>query len=218
LPSLLQIDGLTVDFATEDGVVHAVRGVSLNVNAGQMLGVVGESGSGKSVTMLTVMGLTRGPGTTIGGTAKFDGRDLLTLPGEDLRRIRGRDIAMIFQDPLSSLHPFYKVGTQLIEAIQAHRDVPKREARERTIELLKEYDVLAVQADRADDARYAAVLVTAATGTVIASGASISCGVEGIAGSTILGDGSVALILDVPSILRTAVARTRAGDAPWSPS
>ena len=121
MPSLLQIDGLTVDFATEDGIVHAVRGVSLNVNAGQMLGVVGESGSGKSVTMLTVMGLTRGSGTTIGGTATFDGRDLLTWPGEDLRRIRGRDIAMIFQDPLSSLHPFYKVGTQLIEAIRRTR-------------------------------------------------------------------------------------------------
>ncbi len=137
MASLLQIDGLTVDFATEDGVVHAVRGVSLEVNAGQMLGVVGESGSGKSVTMLTVMGLTRGSGTTIGGRAKFDGRDLVTLPGEELRQIRGRDIAMIFQDPLSSLHPFYKVGAQLIEAIQAHRDVPKSEARERSIELLR---------------------------------------------------------------------------------
>jgi peptide/nickel transport system ATP-binding protein len=137
LASLLEIDGLTVDFATEDGVVHAVRGVSLSVKAGQMLGVVGESGSGKSVTMLTVMGLTRGSGTTIGGSASFEGRDLLTLPDEELRRIRGRDIAMIFQDPLSSLHPFYKVGTQLIEAIRAHNDVPKREAREKSIELLR---------------------------------------------------------------------------------
>jgi peptide/nickel transport system ATP-binding protein len=135
--ALLDIDDLTVDFTTEDGVVHAVRGVSLRVEPGKMLGVVGESGSGKSVTMLSVMGLTRVSGATIGGSARMDGRDLLTLSTDELRRIRGRDIAMIFQDPLSSLHPFYKVGTQLIEAIQAHRDVPKKEARQRSIELLR---------------------------------------------------------------------------------
>jgi peptide/nickel transport system ATP-binding protein len=134
--ALLEIEKLEVDFATEDGIVHAVRGVSLAVAPGRMLGVVGESGSGKSVSMLTVMGLTRARNATILGAARFEGRDLLTLPGDDLRRIRGNDIAMIFQDPLSSLHPFYKVGSQLVEAIQVHRDVSNRAAMERAIELL----------------------------------------------------------------------------------
>jgi peptide/nickel transport system ATP-binding protein len=134
---LLQIDGLRVDFATEDGVVHAVRGVSLEIEAGSMLGIVGESGSGKSVSMLTVMGLTRAENATIGGTATFEGKDLLSLSNHELRRIRGNEIAMIFQDPLSSLHPFYKVGAQLVEAIRTHNDVSKRAARSRTVELLK---------------------------------------------------------------------------------
>ena len=137
MAALLQTEDLAVDFATEDGVVHAVRGVSLAVEPGRMLGVVGESGSGKSVSMLTVMGLTRAENATISGVARFEGRDLLSLPNEELRTIRGNEIAMIFQDPLSSLHPFYKVGTQLIEAIQTHQDVSKRSARERSIELLK---------------------------------------------------------------------------------
>jgi peptide/nickel transport system ATP-binding protein len=135
--ALLDIRDLTVDFATEDGVVHAVGGVSLSVEPGRMLGIVGESGSGKSVSMLTVMGLTRASNATISGTAGFDGRDLLALPNEELRKIRGNEIAMIFQDPLSSLHPFYKVGTQLVEAIQIHRDVSKKDARQRAIELLR---------------------------------------------------------------------------------
>src|SRR2546427_4881782 len=137
MAALLQTEDLAVDFATEDGVVHAMRGVSLAVEPGRMLGVVGESGSGKSVSMLTVMGLTRAENATISGVARFEGRDLLSLPNEELRTIRGNEIAMIFQDPLSSLHPFYKVGTQLIEAIQTHQDVTKRSARERSIELLK---------------------------------------------------------------------------------
>jgi peptide/nickel transport system ATP-binding protein len=134
---LLEIEDLKVDFATEDGIVHAVGGISLSVEPGQMVGVVGESGSGKSVSMLTVMGLTRSGNATIQGAARFDGKNLLELPNEDLRTIRGNDIAMIFQDPLSSLHPFYKVGAQLIEAIQTHQDVPKSEARKRAIELLR---------------------------------------------------------------------------------
>ncbi|MGI9064779.1 MAG: ABC transporter ATP-binding protein, partial [Pseudonocardiaceae bacterium] len=93
-------------------------------------------GSGKSVSMLTVMGLTRGRNTTIGGAARFEGRDLLTVPGEELRHVRGNDVAMIFQDPLSSLHPFFKVGSQLVEAMQAHRDVSKAAARDRAVALL----------------------------------------------------------------------------------
>jgi peptide/nickel transport system ATP-binding protein len=134
---LLEIENLKVDFATEDGVVHAVGGVSLSVEPGHMLGIVGESGSGKSVSMLTVMGLTRAENATISGAARFEGRDMLTLPNEQLRTIRGNEIAMIFQDPLSSLHPFFKVGNQLIEAIRTHQDVSKRAARERTVELLE---------------------------------------------------------------------------------
>jgi peptide/nickel transport system ATP-binding protein len=133
---LLQVEDLRVQFATEDGIVKAVDGVSFTVEPGRMLGIVGESGSGKSVTMLTVMGLTRSENASISGSTRFEGRDLLSLRSDELRRIRGDDIAMIFQDPLSSLHPFYKVGTQLIEAMQAHREISKSAARERSIELL----------------------------------------------------------------------------------
>jgi peptide/nickel transport system ATP-binding protein len=134
--ALLEVEDLHVSFATEDGVVKAVDGVSLAVEPGRMLGIVGESGSGKSVTMLTVMGLTRSENATISGSVRFADKDLLKLDSDELRRIRGDEIAMIFQDPLSSLHPFYKVGTQLIEAMQAHREISTQQARERTIELL----------------------------------------------------------------------------------
>jgi peptide/nickel transport system ATP-binding protein len=141
LAALLEIEDLKVDFATEDGVVHAVGGVSLAVEPGKMLGVVGESGSGKSVSMLTVMGLTRADNATISGAARFEGRDLLHLPNEELRQVRGNEIAMIFQDPLSSLHPFYKVGWQLVEAILTHREIPKKEARQRAVELLRQVGI-----------------------------------------------------------------------------
>jgi peptide/nickel transport system ATP-binding protein len=134
---LLEVDDLRVQFLTDDGVVHAVDGISYRVRTGMTLGIVGESGSGKTVSSLTMMGLTRGRNTRVSGQIMFEGRDLLTLPNEQLRRIRGDDIAMIFQDPLSSLHPFYKVGSQLIEAIRAHRDVSKAVARDRAIELLE---------------------------------------------------------------------------------
>jgi peptide/nickel transport system ATP-binding protein len=137
MASLLEIEDLKVDFATEDGVVHAVGGMSIAIKPGRMMGIVGESGSGKSVSMLTVMGLTRGENATITGAARFGGRDLLKLPNDELRKVRGNEIAMIFQDPLSSLHPFYKVGTQLIEAIRIHQDMSKADARKRTIELLR---------------------------------------------------------------------------------
>jgi peptide/nickel transport system ATP-binding protein len=133
---LLEIEGLTVHFATEDGIVRAVDGVTFGVDSGRMLGVVGESGSGKSVSMLTVMGLTRAENASISGRALFEGRDLLTASGDEMQRIRGNDIAMIFQDPLSSLHPFYKVGRQLVEAMQAHHDVSKEAALDRAVELL----------------------------------------------------------------------------------
>jgi peptide/nickel transport system ATP-binding protein len=133
---LLQVRDLRVEFLTEDGIVHAVDGVSYDVETGRTLGIVGESGSGKTVTSLTTMGLTRGRSTKVSGEITFEGRDLLSASGEDLRRIRGDEIAMIFQDPLSSLHPFYKVGFQLAETITAHRDVSKAAARDRALELL----------------------------------------------------------------------------------
>jgi peptide/nickel transport system ATP-binding protein len=133
---LLEVSDLTVEFSTEDGIVHAVDGISYAVDTGQTLCIVGESGSGKSVTSLTTLGLTRGRNTRIGGHIVFDGRDLLTLKPDEMRSIRGNQIAMIFQDPLSSLHPFYKVGTQLIEAIKTHQKVSKSAARDRAVELL----------------------------------------------------------------------------------
>ena len=108
--ALLEIKDLKVHFDTEDGLVKAVDGISYSVDSGQTLGIVGESGSGKSVSSLTLMGLTRAPNADISGEILFDGQDLLQASEHELRKIRGNDIAMIFQDPLSSLHPFYKVG------------------------------------------------------------------------------------------------------------
>jgi len=116
--------------------VHAVDGITYEVRAGRTLGIVGESGSGKTVSSLTTLGLTREQGARVSGRILFDGQDLVTLSEDELRAIRGNEIAMVFQDPLSSLHPFFKVGTQLIEAVRAHQDVSKAAARTRTIELL----------------------------------------------------------------------------------
>jgi len=111
MPPLLEVENLQVHFESEDGLVKAVDGISYTVDRGQTLGIVGESGSGKSVSSLTVLGLTRARSARISGTVRFDGKDLLGASEEELRAIRGNEIAMIFQDPLSSLHPFYKVGT-----------------------------------------------------------------------------------------------------------
>src|SRR3954468_5774453 len=139
---LLAVRDLHVSFETDDGVVKAVDGISYTVNRGQALGIVGESGSGKSVSSLTVMGLTRYSNATISGEVIFDGRDLLNASETELRGIRGNEIAMIFQDPLSSLHPYYKVGWQLIEAIRVHNpDTSKQAARQRAIELLDLVDI-----------------------------------------------------------------------------
>jgi peptide/nickel transport system ATP-binding protein len=143
MPSpLLEVKDLRVRFETEDGVVKAVDGISYSVDSGKALGIVGESGSGKSVSSLTVMGLSRFTNATIEGQILFEGRDLMTASDEEMRKIRGNDIAMIFQDPLSSLHPYYKVGKQLIEAIQAHHpDTSKSAARTKAIELLDMVDI-----------------------------------------------------------------------------
>jgi peptide/nickel transport system ATP-binding protein len=133
---LLRVEDLRVEFPTEDGIVHAVDGITYEVSRGRTLGIVGESGSGKTVSSLTTLGLTRTQGARVSGRILFEGRDLVTLSEPQMRAIRGNDIAMIFQDPLSSLHPFFKVGAQMIEAVRVHRDVSKAQARERAIELL----------------------------------------------------------------------------------
>jgi oligopeptide/dipeptide ABC transporter ATP-binding protein len=126
---------LRVSFSTADGTVQAVRGVSYDVEAGQTLGIVGESGSGKSVSTQTIMGLTRG--ARISGRAIFQGKDLLTTPGSEMQKIRGAKVGMIFQDPLSSLHPYYKVGWQIVEMIRLHEDVSSGDAHKRAVELLR---------------------------------------------------------------------------------
>src|SRR4051812_26745902 len=139
---LLTVRDLYVHFETEDGLVKAVDGVSYEVDRGEALGIVGESGSGKSVSSLTVMGLTRQKNARISGEVIFEGRDLLKASDSELREIRGNDIAMIFQDPLSSLHPYYKVGWQLIEALRVHNSgMSKQAARKKAIELLDMVDI-----------------------------------------------------------------------------
>jgi peptide/nickel transport system ATP-binding protein len=133
-PRLLAVEDLSVSFLTPDGVLEAVRGVSFGVDRGKTLGIVGESGSGKSVATQTIVGLTRG--AHVSGRALFDGQNLLTMPPRELRRVRGAQISMIFQDPLSSLHPYYRVGWQIAEMIRAHEAVSGDVARRRSIELL----------------------------------------------------------------------------------
>jgi oligopeptide/dipeptide ABC transporter ATP-binding protein len=133
--SLLEVSDLRVSFNTADGVVKAVRGVSFSVDTGRTLGIVGESGSGKTVLTQTLLGLA--PGGQVSGQALFDGTDLLTLRPEQLRKVRGAEIAVIFQDPLTSLHPLYKVGWQIREMIRSHdKSVSRAQAQERAVELL----------------------------------------------------------------------------------
>jgi peptide/nickel transport system ATP-binding protein len=136
---LLEVEDLQVSFDTEDGVLRAVQGLSFSVDVGQTLAIVGESGSGKSVATRTVVGLTRG--ATVSGRARFEGHDLLQASREELRRLRGPQIGMVFQDPLTSLHPQYKVGWQIVEAIRAHEKVSKAAARTRAIELLHQVGI-----------------------------------------------------------------------------
>jgi oligopeptide/dipeptide ABC transporter ATP-binding protein len=133
--ALLEVKDLRVHFDTDDGVVKAVDGVNFSLDRGQTLGIVGESGSGKSVTNLAIMGLARGG--RVSGEVLFEGRDLLKMHTSELRAIRGKQIAMIFQDPLSSLHPYYKVGAQISEMILAHEKVSKKDAHQRAIDLLR---------------------------------------------------------------------------------
>jgi peptide/nickel transport system ATP-binding protein len=135
--ALLEVKDLSTSFRTEDGVVRAVQGVNFTVEKGQTLGIVGESGCGKSVTCLTIMGLNPKKNTVTGGEALWKGKDLLSMKPSDLRAVRGDEISMIFQDPMTSLNPVHTIGRQLEEAILLHRDVTKKVARARSLELLK---------------------------------------------------------------------------------
>jgi peptide/nickel transport system ATP-binding protein len=134
---LLEVRDLGVSFHTEEGTVRAVDGVSFDLEPGEILAVVGESGSGKSVTAMTLMGLTRSPNSVFEGTATYKGTELVEADDETLRTIRGAEIAMIFQDPMTSLNPVHRIGDQIAEQIQAHEAVDKKAALERSIELLE---------------------------------------------------------------------------------
>ena len=133
---LLDVDSLEVRFWTRRGTVYAVNGISFSLNAGETLGIVGESGCGKSVTALALMGILPRAGRVTAGTASYGGRDLYTQSEAEWQRFRGKEIAMIFQDPMTSLNPVLTVGSQLREAIEAHLDVSKKEASDRVVELL----------------------------------------------------------------------------------
>jgi oligopeptide/dipeptide ABC transporter ATP-binding protein len=134
---LLDVEHLRVGFRTEDGLVQAVDDVSFQLRSGEVLAIVGESGSGKSVSALTLMGLTPRVNTTFEGTARLEGKDLLTASDDELRTLRGEEIAMIFQDPMTSLNPVQRIGAQIVEQIQAHRDMGSEEAYDLTVELLE---------------------------------------------------------------------------------
>lgn len=149
--TLLQVKNLQTKFYTQDGVVNAVNGVSFELAEGETLGIVGESGSGKSVTVLSVMRLIpQPPGKIVSGEVIFDGRDLLKLDEEEMRQVRGNRIAMVFQDPMTSLNPVLTINTQISEALQLHLQMDKDAARKRTIELLQMVGIPSA-ASRIDD-------------------------------------------------------------------
>jgi oligopeptide/dipeptide ABC transporter ATP-binding protein len=138
---VLEVKNLSTSFFTDDGEVKAVRDVSFEVYPGETLGIVGESGCGKSVTAMSLLGLVQRPGKVIGGQVMFKDRDLLKVSSEELRHVRGRDIAMIFQDPLSSLNPVLRVGFQIDEAMKAHHKIERQDIRARGIDLLNQVRV-----------------------------------------------------------------------------
>ena len=138
---LLTVEDLRVQFWTSRGTVHAVNGISFDIGAGDTLGIVGESGCGKSVTSLALMGILPRAGKVTSGTAMFGDRDLFRLSDRELRRIRGRDIAMIFQDPMTSLNPVLTIGRQIREALETHFDLSKAEANRRVAELLDQVGI-----------------------------------------------------------------------------
>jgi oligopeptide/dipeptide ABC transporter ATP-binding protein len=138
---LLEVKNLQTHFPTRAGLVRAVDDVSFYVDKGELLGVVGESGCGKSITALSIMRLISPPGKIVGGQILFEGENLLDFPEERMRSLRGDDIAMIFQDPMTSLNPVYTVGEQIAEALRLHRDLSRKDAREATIEAMKEVSI-----------------------------------------------------------------------------
>src|SRR6476619_690993 len=148
--ALLEVKDLRTSFKTEDGIVTAVDGVSFSVEKGQTLGIVGESGSGKSVTCLTIMGLNARRSKISSGEALWQGKYLIGAKPSQLRKIRGDEMSMIFQDPMTSLNPVHTIGKQLVEAVQLHRDVTVRVAKARALELLKAVGIPKAEA-RIDD-------------------------------------------------------------------
>ncbi|HEX8976939.1 MAG TPA: ABC transporter ATP-binding protein [Solirubrobacteraceae bacterium] len=134
---LLEVEDLEVSFVTEDGVVRAVDGVSFSLDRGEVVAIVGESGSGKSVTVMTLMGLTRSPNARFGGSARLGDRDLVGASERELESIRGQEIAMIFQDPISSLSPVHRIGDQIVEQIRAHEKISKAAAFDRAVDLME---------------------------------------------------------------------------------
>jgi len=148
--SLLLVDGLRVQFWTQRGTVYAVNGVSFEIAAGETLGIVGESGCGKSVTSLAILGLLPRAGRVTSGRAIFEGRDLIGLSDAQLRRIRGREIAMIFQDPMTSLNPVLTIGRQIRETLETHFGMPRKAAQSRVVELLEQVGIPEARR-RADD-------------------------------------------------------------------
>jgi oligopeptide/dipeptide ABC transporter ATP-binding protein len=140
--TLLEVSDLKVTFATEDGLVRAVDGVSFTIDSGEVVAIVGESGSGKSVTAMTLMGLTRGDNSRIEGRATLDGKELLSATDSELQKIRGGSIAMVFQDPMSSLDPVYRIGVQIVEQIRAHNPgVSKAQAMDQAAALMERVGV-----------------------------------------------------------------------------
>jgi len=138
---ILSVRDLKVSFNTEAGLVRVLNGVSFDVAEGEILGIVGESGSGKTVTMLAVMALIADPNARIEGSIRFRGQELVGLPPREMRQLRGRDMAMIFQDPMTALTPVYTIGWQIAEQVRAHRKVSRRAAWDRAIELLAEVGI-----------------------------------------------------------------------------
>lgn len=139
--ALLEIENLSVEFPSKNASMHAVDGVSISLEAGDVLGIVGESGSGKSVTMMALMGLVPFPGRVSADTLRFDGHDLLTLSGSERSKLTGKDVAMIFQDPTTSLNPCFTVGFQLAETLRLHLKLDKQAAHKRSIELLEQVGI-----------------------------------------------------------------------------
>jgi oligopeptide transport system ATP-binding protein len=139
--SLLSVEDLRVEFWTRRGTVHAVNGVSFDIAPGETLGIVGESGCGKSVTSLAILGILPRAGRVTGGRAVFEGEDLIGRPDRELRRIRGKEIAMIFQDPMTSLNPVLTVGRQIRESIETHFDLDRKQAEKRVVELLDQVGI-----------------------------------------------------------------------------